>query len=85
MGGRSGAGPSVTVEIRARSKGLGTCRGCGASIEWGEIVKSGARMPFDPPIVALRTRHDNAGELIEEVDLTTNHWATCPQAKAFKR
>jgi len=37
------------------SRGLGRCRSCGAAIEWAELV-SGKRMPFNPPIVGVRTQ-----------------------------
>jgi len=43
-------------------------------------------MPFDGEIVALQTRHDPATRrLIEAADLSTNHWATCPQRDQFRR
>jgi hypothetical protein len=73
------------IEIWADTRGKATCRGCRAPIEWAEVVKSGKRMPFDGEIVALQTRHDLATHrLIEAVDLSTNHWGTCPQAKSFR-
>jgi hypothetical protein len=75
-----------TIEVWADTRGRGRCRACGARIEWAEIVKSAKKMPFDADLVALRTRHHaQTHRLIEEVDLATNHWATCPRAADFRR
>lgn len=73
-----------TIEVFADTRGAAQCRSCNDAIEWAEIVKSGKRMPFNAPIVALRTRHQD-GRLVEEVDLTTSHFATCPDAKKWGR
>jgi hypothetical protein len=74
-----------TIFVYSDTRGTAKCRGCGASITWAQVVKSGKRMCFDGDPVALRTRHDDSRRLIEELDLDTNHWATCPDAKTFKR
>jgi hypothetical protein len=75
-----------TIEIFADTRGRATCRGCHAPIEWAEVVASGKKMCFDKQIVALSTRHDpGTRRLIEVVDLSTNHWATCPNRAQFKR
>lgn len=73
-----------TIEIFARSRGRAACRGCRATIEWAEIVATGRRMCFDE-VVVLSTHEDLAGRAVEVVDLTKNHWATCPAASQFKR
>jgi hypothetical protein len=74
------------IEIWADSRGRAECRGCRAPIEWARVVKSGAAMCFDGQIVALQTRHDPATQrLIEFVDLSTNHWATCAARDQFRR
>lgn len=74
------------LEIYADTRGQAVCRGCGAPIEWAEIVASGKKMCFDGRIVALKTRHDEGTQRrIEAVDFATNHWATCSDAKRFKR
>ena len=75
-----------TIEIYSDSRGRAKCKGCGASIEWGTIVKSGKKMCFDGEIVALSTRHDPATHrLIEAVDFETNHWTSCPDRAQFKK
>jgi hypothetical protein len=77
--------PTRTTEIYADTRGHAKCRGCDAPIVFAEIVKGGKRMPFDLPLVALRTRHDDGGRLIEEVDLGENHFASCPRSATFRR
>lgn len=75
-----------TIEIYADTRGPGTCRGCGAAMEWAEVVKSGKKMCFTGTIVALQTRHDErTHRLIEAVAFDTNHWGTCPARDQFKR
>jgi hypothetical protein len=76
-----------TTEIYADTRGRATCRGehCATTIEWAELVGTKQRMCFDVPLVALATRHDANRRLIEVVDLSTNHWASCPDAPSFKR
>lgn len=79
----------MTIEIYADSRGQGTCRSCGAALEWAEVVASGRRMPFDGPLVAVRTQGDllGGGRVIEVVDttVTPTHWERCPQAKDWRR
>jgi hypothetical protein len=64
----------------------GTCRSCGAPIEWGTLRKSGKRMPFNA-IVPVRTFADDDRRVVVVVDSTvsTSHFATCPQAHAWRR
>jgi hypothetical protein len=76
-----------TMEIYADTRGVATCGGqhCGKRILWAVLVKSGKKMCFsDPELVALRTRRDRDGRLIEEVEFAENHWATCPDARKFE-
>jgi len=54
------------LKIYADSKGRGTCRSCGAAIEWAKLT-SGKRAPFDGQIVAVRGFADNDGRVIEEL------------------
>lgn len=63
----------------------GTCRSCGAEIEWAETV-TGSRMPFNPP-VAFVPRLDDLGDDVVEIDraTTVSHFATCPQAEQWRR
>lgn len=74
-----------TTFILADTRGPGRCRSCDKPIVWAEIAKSGKRMPFDTPLVALTTKHDEAHRLLEEVDLAGSHFGTCPQAKTWSR
>jgi hypothetical protein len=77
------------LQIFQDSRGKGSCRSCGAPIEWAELVASGKRMPFDAPIVALKTHGNTLGgaRIVEDVDttVTLSHFATCPNAKTWRR
>lgn len=69
------------TEIYADTRGRGTCRDCGAPLEWAAEVLTGRRTPFDFPLVALRTRHDEAGRVVEGVDPADRHLASCPTSR----
>lgn len=76
-----------TIEIWSDTRGHSICRGkhCGARLLWAEVVGTGRRMCFDGEPVALKTRHDpTSGRLIETLELSANHWSTCPDALEFK-
>lgn len=75
------------IAIYADSRGKGTCRSCGAPIEWAETVR-GKRMPFDGEIVAVRTEGSPIrGRVVEYVDtaITASHFETCPDAQDWRR
>jgi hypothetical protein len=55
------------------------CSGCGKPIYWLTSRKTGKRMPFD----ALDVMMDDEGHV--GVDLSKNHWATCPLAPQFRK
>lgn len=78
---------TTTIGVYADTRRRGTCNGahCSAALTWAEVAKSGKRMCFTGDPVALRTEHDAGGRLIEHLDFADNHWATCPDAKGFKR
>ena len=63
----------------------GTCRSCGAPIEWVKNVKTDKLVPFDPPVV-LRPRLDPA-DPCRDVDMgqSINHFVTCPSAERWRR
>jgi len=46
-------------------------------------------MPFDPPIVVVRTQGNllDGARIIEDIDttITVSHFATCPDAKDWRR
>lgn len=74
-----------TTEIFAETRNAAKCRGCGASIVFAQVVKSGRSMPFESPLVALTTRLDDGQRLIEAVDLGASHFAHCAQADRFRK
>lgn len=59
------------------------CRFCRASLIWLKTER-GKWMPFNGHPVAVRTKLVE-GALLGEYDSATVHWATCPDADAFRR
>jgi hypothetical protein len=77
----------VTLTIYQDSRGPGTCRSCGAAIEWAELT-TGRRAPFDR-ILPVREQSPLfiGGRVIEELDTATSptHFETCPDAADWRR
>jgi hypothetical protein len=75
-----------SIEIFAGTVDRAQCRGCGAAIVWATIVATGRRMCFNS-LRILETKLERAApfRVIKVVDLTLNHWATCPDADDFRR
>jgi hypothetical protein len=73
------------IEIYADSRWFGTCRSCGAEIEWAVIAASDKRMPFNRPIV-LEPMLDTGANIVR-VDMvrTTSHFATCTDATRWRK
>ncbi len=84
----------MAVELKAfdDSFGAGTCRTCGARIWWAELV-SGKRHPFNAESrgekpVALRTEVDltrYGSRLVAILEASASHFATCKDAKDWKK
>jgi len=75
------------LKIYQDSRAPGTCRSCGASIEWAELT-SGKRHPFDRPIRPASVQGAIiGGRVVEEVDtsVSSTHFATCPDSKDWQR
>jgi hypothetical protein len=75
------------VKIYQDSRNLSACRSCGAPVEWAETA-TGKRMPFNPPIVTVPVLVPVIidGRVVEDVDgATVSHFATCPDAKDWRR
>ena len=75
------------IHIYADTRGRSACKSCQAPIEWAENVATGKKIPFDGEIVPVRSYNDDDHRLIEVVDtaVTTSHFATCPDAKDWRR
>lgn len=71
--------------IYADTRAPGTCRSCGATIEWAELL-SGKRHPFNAPIVVTQTQDNmlDSREILG-VEQSQTHFATCPDAAAWRR
>ena len=75
-----------TSEYYADTHESGTCRSCEKPIEFAVNVRTGKRMPFNTPIVALKTRHEDATHrLIETVDLAQSHFVDCPNRDQHRK
>ena len=73
------------IAIYADSRGFGTCRSCGARLEWAISADTSKRMPFNPPIVLVPTLIADAAVVHIDMDKTHSHFATCPQATSWRR
>lgn len=74
------------ARIWADTIGQARCKGptCGARITWAELVGTGKRMCFNGELVALKIAPEkDTGRQVWYVDLSTNHWATCPDRERF--
>jgi hypothetical protein len=61
----------------------GTCRGCGAPIEWW-ITPAGKKMPMS--IIRAADRAVGIKAMMKDSgDLRVSHFADCPEAKNFRR
>jgi hypothetical protein len=75
-----------TIEVFAATVERAQCRGCKAAIVWATIVSSGRRMCFNSlRVVETKLERVAPFRVIKVVDLTLNHWATCPDADTFRR
>jgi len=62
----------------------GHCRSCGAIIDWYQ-TPAGKGMPLNAGAVHLRTTGGGPRPEVGEFDAADTHWATCPQAAAWKK
>jgi hypothetical protein len=73
------------IAIVAASRRLGQCRSCRAELEWATLAKSSKAMPFNAPIVTLPVLVSDGPVAWVDMDRTTSHFATCPDAEKFRR
>jgi hypothetical protein len=75
-----------TLSIYRDTRSLGTCRSCGARVEWAQLI-TGKRMPFDPPLVVVRRQQSFLARDVDVVDMeaTRSHFASCPEAAQWRR
>lgn len=80
---------AVLIEIYADTRRRGVCRSCHAPIEWATVVNSGRSMPFNAPIVPVRTQPPLYGDEreVHVVDTTRSiaHFTTCPQSTEWRK
>jgi hypothetical protein len=73
--------------IYADSRAPGTCRSCGAPIEWAELT-TGRRMPFDRIVVLAEHARLFIGArdvLNVDADAGPTHFATCPDHAYWRK
>jgi hypothetical protein len=77
------------IRIYQDTRGLGECRSCHAAIVWAEVVESGKKMPFDPPLHPVKTEGNpiHGDRIIETIDssISRSHFASCPDAGKFRK
>jgi hypothetical protein len=72
------------VRVYADTRGHGRCRACGATLTWFQTVPRHQNIPFDGHPVTRVTALDPDGREVLALDAAEVHWATCPQASAFR-
>lgn len=72
----------VADGIDGYHRNVGTCRGCGQKILWCLTAKNRKPIPFDDLELSGILSDDGEIEVVETDGL---HWATCPNAKDFRR
>jgi hypothetical protein len=78
----------TAIVVLADSRQSGTCRSCGAPIEWAIVLGTSRRMPFDPPIVLCPSdAWDTVAPAVLRIDMTQTrtHFVTCPHADQWRR
>jgi hypothetical protein len=74
----------ITIDVRRGAPpAIGRCRSCQRLIEWVQTPR-GARMPIDVPLIIEREFERHDGVTMTTVDTARSHFATCPQAKAWR-
>jgi len=76
-----------TLSIYHDTRAAGRCRSCGATVEWAQLV-TGRRIPLDPPVVVVAvqtTLLDGRGVDVLDMHATRAHFASCPDAKDWRR
>lgn len=72
------------IAVYDDTRGPGTCRSCGAHIQWYETVL-GKRMPMEDNAAPVSHQDDFiSGRVVLRFDNAASHWANCPDAKQWK-
>ena len=71
------------IRLFEDSKQGGTCRGCGAAIDWYETL-NGKRMPMNAGSVPRKSEtHPETRRVVAFFASSESHWSTCPDAQNF--
>jgi hypothetical protein len=71
--------------IIASTRQPGTCRSCGAAITWVRTFPNEKAMPLTGDPMALKTENDLIHGLIEFIDSSDSHFASCPQSSRWSK
>ena len=74
----------TTIRLVLPMTNRGTCRSCGAAIDWHETLQ-GKAMPMNAGAVHLKTEGSGPNREVGLFDASESHWATCPAAASFRR
>lgn len=72
------------VKVLDGIRGWGTCRSCHQRIAWFHTYPGGKAMPFNGDPVPRKSENVD-GALVLSLPASASHWASCPQAKAWKK
>lgn len=73
-----------TIKLILPKTNTGTCRSCGASIDWYS-TPAGKAMPMNAGAIHLQTSGGGPDPELGEFDTADTHWASCPYAGRYKR
>lgn len=73
------------IAIEQHSQQRGRCRSCDAPIVWAVTVPNARRMPFNDPVILSPVMDPREGVVLVDMDRTTSHFATCPDAARWRR
>jgi hypothetical protein len=73
------------IRVFDDTRGKGRCRSCDTPITWFRTV-AGKAVPMDGhEPVPVQSEHNEDMRLVSVFDSADTHWATCPDAKTWKR
>jgi hypothetical protein len=83
----AGSDPTVgrpNVNVYDETPGRGTCRSCGAKVDWYETT-GGRKVPINANEVPVRSQTMEDGRVSITFLGEQSHFATCPQANQWRR
>lgn len=73
------------IRLYEDSRSAGTCRGCGAAMDWYETL-AGRRMPMNAGAVPRKSETEpSSHRVVAFFSAADSHWSTCEQRAQFAR